>query len=194
MVTILSERAIPDVRMTVDEFLDADLPEGQRYELVDGVVEMTPIPGDEHDFVVMYLTDRLLHYRASHPGSIAHVSQRSAILIPGQSRVREPDLTAYRNWEGKGRGTGVWKEFTPFLVVEVISRGQAKRDFVEKREDYWVAGVEEYWIADPIPARLIVLTRGATEWDEQSFDRPEQRYAPARLPGLEIEIGALFGS
>ena len=93
-----------------------------------------------------------------------------------------------------GHRSGVWKEFRPILVVEVISPGQATRDLVEKREDYWVAGVEEYWIADPTHARLIVLTRGATEWDEQSFDRPEQRYAPSRLPGLEIEIGALFGS
>ena len=192
MVAILSPSAIPEVRMTVDEYLQADLPEGYRYELVDGVVEMAPTPGGDHDGPLGYLTDEFVAYKLSHAGEIAHISHNAGIVIPDKVRVREPDVVLYRRWEGKGRGYAVWKEFTPFVVVEVISPGQEHRDLVDKREDYWLAGIEEYWIADPRNESLTVLTRGSTEWEEAVFDRPEQCYSSPRLTDLVIRVGPLF--
>jgi len=178
----------------VDEYLTADLPEGQRYELVDGAVEMTPIPGGEHDHPVSVLDEAFVVHKRAHPGEIAHISQRASVVIPGKVRVREPDLVLFRVWEYKGRGHGVWKEFTPFLVVEVVSLGQERRDFVDKREDYWAAGVEEYWIIDPMHGTLTVLARGATEWTEQRYDKPDERYLTPRLTDFEIRVGDLFGN
>ena len=193
MVAILSPDALPEVRMTVDEYLQADLPEGFRYELVDGVVEMAPTPGGDHDGPVGYLTEEFVICKRAHEGEIAHLSQRAGIVIPDKVRVREPDLVLYRKWEGKGRGYAVWKEFMPFLVVEVISPGQEQRDFVDKRKDYWLAGIEEYWIVDPRNETLTVLSRGAKEWEEAIYDRPDQSYVTPRLTDLEIRVGALFG-
>jgi Uma2 family endonuclease len=185
MVAILSPDAIPEVRFTVDEYLAADLPEGCRYELVDGVVEMSPTPGGAHDDVVFFLQTALGEHYKAHPGEIAHVSQRACVVIPGKVRVREPDLVAYRTWEGKTRGSTVWKEFVPFLVAEIVSPGQERRDRVDKREDYW--------IIDPHQRTFTVLTRGAKQWDETVYDQPDQGYGTPRLTDFEIRIGALFG-
>lgn len=69
MVAVLSPRALPEIRFTVDEYLQADLPEGQRYELVDGAVEMTSAPDGAHDEVLEALLDAVWAYRRRHPDS-----------------------------------------------------------------------------------------------------------------------------
>lgn len=92
MVAILNPDILPDVRMTIDEYLSADLPEGHRYELVGGVVMMSPIPDPSHDLVVAAFNSHFVLYCARRPGIVAHVSQRSGVLIPTRRTVREPDL------------------------------------------------------------------------------------------------------
>ena len=160
MVVILSEDAIPAVRMSVDEYLEADLPEGHRYELVDGVVEITPTPDPLHDSVVGVLSEAFILFRRAHASMIAHISQRAAVTSPVRATVRGPDLALYRQWDRHRRDVGAWKELTPFLVVEVISPGQRQRDLVEKRDDYWAAGIRgvsgcrpECRSADRLPTR-----------------------------------------
>jgi Uma2 family endonuclease len=187
MVAILSPDAVRMVRMTVDEYLPADLPEGYRYELVKGVVEMSPPPGTQHDDILERLTELLFDHRKAHPGSIAKISQKAGVLIPGEETVREPDLCAYRRWPKGARGYDVWKEQTPFLIVEVISPGQTRRDYEEKRKDYLHAGVDEYWILDSDKNRLTALTREGSQWREQTFAETDT-YRPAVLPHFELPV------
>ena len=133
MVVITSPDAIPAVRLTVDEYLQADLPEGYRYEFVDGEVVMSPNPGGLHEEIIFHLSTILHEYCSTHRDTIALISFNSGVPIPGMDRVREPDLAVYTNWEGQGRGWEVWKEFVPVLVIEVVSPDQEKRDYHEKR-------------------------------------------------------------
>ena len=96
MVVILSEAAIPAVRLGVDEYLEADLPEGHRYELVDGVVEMAPAPNVPHDTLVSFFSEQFMLYRRAHPSEVAHVSHGARVPIPEKATVREPDLALFR--------------------------------------------------------------------------------------------------
>jgi Uma2 family endonuclease len=191
IVVVLSPNALPAIRMTVDEYLAADLPEGYRYELVEGVVQMAPIPGLPHDSVVDRLHYLLTLYRERRPDIIAHVSQRFAVTLLDRQTAREPDFGLYGPSELGDKKGKTWKNVTPFLVVEVVSPGQADRDYEEKRRDYWDARVGEYWIADPEDKSLTVLTRGASEWIKARFE-VGQSYRPAQLPGLEIRVDELF--
>jgi len=185
MVAVLSTDAIPQIRMNVDEYLTAILPEGFRYELVEGVVEMSPVPELPHDVIIDRLVVILTRYRLKASTRISHLSQRAAVTNPARQTAREPDLAAYAPAEIDATGKKGWKDMTPLLVVEVVSQGQESRDYVEKRRDYWDAGVGEYWIVDPQLRKMTVLTRAATDWIEQTFDA-DAVYSPAQFPGLEV--------
>lgn len=192
MVAVLSPDVLPEIRFSVDEYLQADLPEGQRYELVNGVVEMTPSPGGMHDEAVEAMVDAVWHYRQANPDAIEHVGFNASVPIPGTASVREPDLAFYREWSERGKGWQVWKESTPFLIVEIVSPGQQKRDYEDKRQDYWSAGIEEYWIVDPTIERITVLSRGTDGWREATFRRGERATSTA-LPGFAVAADRFFG-
>ena len=191
MVAILNPDILPDVRMSIDEYLSADLPEGHRYELVGGVVMMAPIPDPPHDLVVAALDAHFVLYRARRPGVIGHISQRFGVVIGNRGTVREPDLGLYPPDSSPGRAGFTWRTATPMLVVEVVSPGQETRDYDDKRRDYWEAGVGEYWIADPQRKTLTMLTRGRLDWAEQTLGVGET-CRPAALPGLDISVAELF--
>jgi Uma2 family endonuclease len=55
--------------------------------------------------------------------------------------------------EGKDEGY-VELEGSPDMVLEVVSRGSVQKDTRTLREDYWQAGVREYWLIDARPDPL----------------------------------------
>ena len=66
-------------------------------------------------------------------------------------------------------------EGTPDMVLEVISRSSVRKDTVDLLDQYWQAGIREYWLIDPrrepIPfdilrhtARGYVATRRQNGW------------------------------
>ncbi len=191
MVAVLSPEILANIRMTVDEYLAADLPEGYRYELVEGVVQVTPVPGIPHDSVVENLHDIFSMYKKQRPDIVAHITQRSAVTLLDRQTTREPDFAVYGPADMADKKGKTWKDVTPVLVVEVVSPDQARRDYEEKRKDYWDAGVGEYWIADPDRKMLTVLVRGSSDWSESRFDAT-MNYEPAIIPGLNIPVGGLF--
>ena len=62
----------------------------------------------------------------------------------------------------------------PELVVEVVSPKQESRDYRYKRSEYAARGISEYWIVDPIQAKITVL-----EWVEGLYE--EQVYTGGNL-------------
>ncbi len=186
MVAVLSTEAIPQLRLSVDEYLGAQLPEGYRYELVNGVVEMTPTPSYGHDRVVDCISQQFAEYRSRHSGRIAHMSWNATVAIPGHETVREPDIAIYAELHPSQRDYTVWKEMTPLLVVEVVSPGQEERDYEEKREEYLRAGVHEYWIVDPEARRFTALRREGDGW--QQVVPPPETYETPLLPGLVLNV------
>ena len=53
----------------------------------------------------------------------------------------------------------------PSLVVEVVSPNQSSRDYRYKRSEYAARGIAEYWIVDPLAAKVTVL-----EWVEGFYE------------------------
>ena len=190
MVMILSPDALSEVRLTVDEYLAAELPEGHRYELVEGVVQVSPVPGIPHDVLIARLHELFVLYKSRRRDVVAHITQKSAVALSARGTVREPDLAVYSPDQAPARFK-TWKDPIASLIVEVVSPGQETRDYEEKRRDYWDAGVAEYWIADPMRRTLTVLARGESDWAETVLD-VEASYATERLPGLEFNVAELF--
>lgn len=148
---VTDERAddvLQGVRMTAEEFLA--LPEGsRRYELIDGVIFMSPSPMPVHQRIgreVLMQLDRFLE--ANPLGEVlydldVHLGQGSS----GRDIVYRPDVLFIRSDDKPGS----WEplQSVPALVVEVVSPATRHLDNRTKRDDYERLGVEEYWLIDP---------------------------------------------
>ena len=161
--------------------------DGKRYEVLDGVLAVTPAPAWKHQHVVFALARQLDAYlRANRLGR--------AIVAPADvefssTRLLEPDVFATRDVHVRpAMGFGDVRHL--LLAVEVLSPGTARHDRITKRRIYMEERVGEYWIADA-DARTIERWRPGQ-------DRPEiidgvLRWEPApNVPPLDLEVGAMF--
>lgn len=136
--------------MTYEDY--ANLPDdGQRYELVDGQLElMSPSPILAHQMIVgrltLLLSQGCMDEYAVVPAPID--------VVLSENEVRQPDLVMIhlsRISVYKARGCIVEP---PDLVVEILSPTSFKRDKIDKRHAYAKFGVPEYWVINPIDESL----------------------------------------
>lgn len=179
-------------KMSLDKFSKAEFVEGWLYELSRGVVDVTDLPGLDHGRIVDRITTMFTLYREAHPNRINYRAggAECRIRLPGMQSDRRPDQAVYLFPEPEAED--IWRVWTPDIVVEVVSRGGRKRDFVLKREEYLRAGALEYWILDPKTRKLHVFDRFGDTWEEKVFTG-KKLYRTRLLPGLDIRADALFG-
>ncbi|HWG45658.1 MAG TPA: Uma2 family endonuclease [Gemmataceae bacterium] len=56
--------------------------------------------------------------------------------------------------EGK-KGGYVEMEGSPDMILEVVSDSSVRKDMQRLRQDYWTAGIREYWLVDARPEPLL---------------------------------------
>jgi Uma2 family endonuclease len=176
-------------RMSLEEFREADEAEGYRYELAEGVLEVTEVPGPAHRRVVGNLYRAIARYDADHPGVIETYGGGSEfrLWIPSRASGRNPDLGVVLEGtlpDARGRTQ-------PALVGEVVSRSSRDRDYQTKRQEYLLFGIREYWIVDPMLRSVTVLSRLDDDWAEQ-IAREDQTIPSQILPGLKCRVGDVW--
>jgi Uma2 family endonuclease len=139
--------------LTLAEFEHAGGEEGYRYELIDGKLEVSPLPNMPHDVVRKWLERLLDRYAEKHSEVINRVHAPARVFVPDRPGVTtpEPDLAAYQNVPRELGVDGVnWQDVSPLLVAEILSRDTADKDLVRNRDLYvQVPSIREYWIIDP---------------------------------------------
>jgi Uma2 family endonuclease len=169
-------------RYTVDE-LDDFPADGNRYELLDGVLFVSPSPGLPHQIVATSLAAILRTFLESEP--------RVFVAAPGVVQVRpgvrmEPDILT-----GTLPPTGTsWDNVSErWLAVEVSGVGSRMFDREYKRDGYLEVGVREVWLVDLEAERIYVSRLGAAK------DIPHDVDLVWQSPGgreLRIDVAALF--
>jgi Uma2 family endonuclease len=133
--------------LTVPRYTVEDLEhfpdDGNRYELLDGMLLVTPSPGVPHQAVATRIAAELT--MGLRPSGAAHVFAPGAISLPPGTQL-EPDVLvvpARFSLESK------WQEITEhWLAVEVLSRSSLVYDREFKRDAYLTIGVREVWLVD----------------------------------------------
>jgi len=135
----------PDRRWTEEEFYAARdaAPPGERWELVDGQVLVTPAPHWVHQRLIGRLFESLAPYVRAHGLGEAFVSPLDVELEPGL--VLQPDLLVVPVGALTRRSDVVDRLL---LAVEIVSPSSARHDRVRKRPHYQRHRVSEYWIID----------------------------------------------
>ena len=135
-------------------------PPGERWELVDGEVLVTPSPHWTHQRIVTRLTVLLDGYvRAQGLGEV-FASPLDVKLEPGL--VLQPDVLAVPEGELRHRSDIVRHLL---LAVEAVSPSSARHDRVTKRPHYQRHRVSEYWVVDD-------ASRTLEQWTPDD-ERPE---------------------
>src|SRR5262249_41278332 len=144
--------------------------EGYVYELGRGVVIVSDVPKPPHLAQVHALRQQLYLYEASHPGAIHSIATGSEckLLLWDLESERHPDLVIYKDPPDDEEDVD-WAAWIPEIVVEIVSRGSRRREYVEKREEYLLFGVREYWIFDAERQEVTVLRRSGGRWVERKF-------------------------
>lgn len=127
-----------------------DLPDdGHRYELIDGVLIVSPGPQLPHQDMVGNLH---LLLRAGCPQHLKVVLAPFAVALADDTEV-QPDLLV------APRTQFTIKELPgpPLLAVEVLSPSTRRIDLLLKRDRLQSAGVQSYWLVDPIEPSVTVL-------------------------------------
>ncbi|MGQ0650199.1 MAG: Uma2 family endonuclease [Gemmatimonadaceae bacterium] len=121
--------------------------DGNRYELVDGELLVSPSPRGVHQQAVLRLYDRVAPYVRRH--RIGSIMLAPADLDLRSGQLVQPDLYVVPLGPD-GREPLEWSEYdVPLLIAEVTSPATARYDRIVKRFRFQRSRVGEYWIVDP---------------------------------------------
>lgn len=135
------------LRMNAEDFLGLG-PTRERYQLIDGVVCMSPLPNTFHQRLLSLFIVQLDAFVRAHKG-FKYLPEVDLVLA--DDKVYSPDLVCYRPGRVKGYPTRLTDP--PDLVIEILSYGTKNFDLTTKRDDYRRFGVGEYWTYDPSDGR-----------------------------------------
>jgi Uma2 family endonuclease len=175
---------------TVD-MLDALPDDGQRYEIIDGELFVTPGPGEPHQDIVGELHARLREYLMGH--GIGKVMVSPADVRRGdrtRNRV-QPDVFVIRMTDGR-RPAYPYDLHDLLLVVEVASPSNPILDYQVKRDLYLREDVGEYWIINP-EARNVSRWRGHDDPGDILSKRIEWHPAGMTAPFV-LELPEFFNA
>ena len=172
--TVEMVRALPD--------------DGNRYEVIDGELFVTPAPSVFHQRAVLQLAYLVGPYVEAHAVGEALISPAD-VIVYGPRKFVQPDLfvvplvngALMRAWTEVGR---------LILAVEVISPSTRWTDRGRKRTLYKEKGVPEYWIVD-IDERTVERSRADDSPVETLIET--LHWQPDRhVPPLIIDLPVYF--
>lgn len=150
-------------KLSFEEYLIYSDGTDTRYELVAGELRPMSLGTGKHGNIIRFLTrqfeDAILRSEQPWVALPALVGIRS----PRGGRwdtSRIPDVTvlALAQWEAMTDCEAVidFNEPPPILVVEVVSPSTKTDDYRSKRSEYGVLDIPEYWIVDPLSAKITI--------------------------------------
>lgn len=152
--------APPGRLLTIAEYAELGEDEQARWELQEGNLVMSPSPTPDHMLALYELCGQL---KTQLPSEVVVVPDIDIDLQldhgdqPGTSR--RPDLvvvgrSAVQRVRAEG---GMLRAAEVLLVIEIVSPGSRRTDYLIKRAEYADAGIAYYWIVDLEPAGAVRL-------------------------------------
>jgi Uma2 family endonuclease len=169
----------------------AALPEDEPGELVDGRMEVEEVPTRVHEAVVFWLLYRIGGWAQAH-GARVYGSELKLAVAP--RRGRKPDINLFFRGTPRSSGRATLQRHPPDLVVEVVSAtpADARRDRIDKPDDYARAGVRYYWLVDPELRSFEVWERDDAARYARALAATAGTVSPPGLAGLELDLDDLW--
>jgi Uma2 family endonuclease len=141
-------------RVATEEDLLAMPEDGNKYELVDGEIRMSPT-GNRHGAVIAQLAALLVAFvKPRHLGYV--IAGDAGFRLPSKN-VRCPDVSFVASGRfPEDKVPDDFGDLAPDLAVEVLSPHDRPRHVLDKVGEYLEAGVRLIWVIDPRHGRAVV--------------------------------------
>lgn len=160
--------------------------EGYRYELVHGVLIVSPPAGAGERGPNDDLGHIINDYQRHHPNGpvVDDTLPEQEIKTPTNRRRADRAI-----WVGLGRDP-IPEVDVPTIAVEFVSESNRdrRRDYDEKLDEYAAAGVQEYWVIDRF-RRMMTVFRGT---GPELVVKEGETYCTPLLPGFELPLDRIL--
>ena len=163
--------------------------DGNRYEVIDGELCVSPPPVREHQHASGELQYRIRHYLEENPIGLLYAAPFGVILT-GLNGV-QPDLVFVSN-ERQRILSHRAVEGVPDLIVEIAESATRDRDRGVKLQRYAATRVQHYWIIDALEQTIEERVLGEDSYGPPKVYRVGETFQPVLFPGLSIEVARLW--
>lgn len=184
-----TEMTAVDERGMTRFFEEFEPPEGVRVELLRGEIVMMASPDLVHNMIVEDVLDQI-------PRKQWARLQTQDVDIIDEASEPVPDLVVLKRDATPESGRLLPSEVIT-LVVEVVSKTSAVRDYLVKRSIYAAGKIPAYLIIDPIMAHCVLLTLPVGEGEAADYTAQMKLDFGHRVPldmlGIGLDTGE-FGT
>ncbi len=178
---------ITDDLVTFETFCDL-VEDGQKADLIDGVIFMASPDSKKANSLNLFLGNLLDGYIGAKEIDGDVFISRYACRI-NAVRAPEPDV-GYVRPERIHLLHETYMDGGPDIAVEIVARDSRTRDYSEKYDLYKAAGVQEYWIIDPLQKRVTFLRLRDGDYEEMALD--SNIFRSEVLPGFWLNTDWLL--
>ena len=161
--------------------------DGQKYELVDGEIIMSPA-GCRHSEIALQIGYLLKRHIEDSPTGRVFGSDVGIILPNGNLRSPDVSFVSYEKLP-KGDTPVTFQEVVPDLVVEVLSPADRTRQVADKIAEFLDAGVPLVWLVDP-DAMTVTVYRSLTNTTSRTSS--DTITAAPVLPNFSARVSDFF--
>jgi Uma2 family endonuclease len=173
MQNALDSTPTAQMQHTVKDFYRL-VSDGQKADLIGGAIHMASPDSVENDAINVFLISLMKVYVDYK--KLGRVSGSRFAYLLNEYNAPEPDIAFVRRERlDMIHKTGM--RGAPDLAVEIVAEESQERDYEVKKHLYEVAGVQEYWIIDPLGMNA------------EFYRRVDGKFEPMRL-----EAGDIFKS
>ncbi len=173
---------------TEQDVIDIQNREDRLYELVDGVL-VEKIMGFPESYLAGEMLRLMGNHATEHDLGIVAGADGTVQLMPKLVRILDVSFVSWRQLPSRKIPAEPIPNLAPDLAVEVLSKGNTKKEMDRKLKDYFLAGVQLVWFIDPAKRAVTVYTAP----DESTLLTEEQTLDGGRvLPGFGLPLRELF--
>ncbi len=187
-------------KLTFEDYLAYSDGTDTRYELVDGELVPMSLGTGKHGSIVEFLYDQFRD-QIKHRELPWTAKQMTVGIRSPRGRhwdtSRIPDVTVLTlaQWEAMTDREAVidFNEPPPILVVEVVSPSTKTDDYRSKRAEYGLLEILEYWIVNPLEAKITLCILDHEFYDLTEFQGDRLIQSPI-FPDLKLTAAQVLAA
>jgi len=163
---------------------------GRLCELIDGVL-VEKAMGWKESLLALLIGQYINNYLDHHPLGIVLGEDGFMRLVPGLVRAADVSFISWERVPSEDEPAKGIPDFAPDLAVEVISKGNTKKEIERKLREYFQCGTRLAWVIYPKTRSAVVYTAP----DQARRLRPTQLLEGGDvLPGFALPLSQLFNA